>query len=118
MNEKHISLGPTVAEQNAAYGRLMREMNTRKNMAAMTMDRPKGSNADEWLLFLTEYSKEFCAVQIAEAIEEAVRKERERCALVYESVNPASDDERYHHVPGAGAMGAVIEFRDKIRKLL
>lgn len=41
--------------------------------------------------------------------------ERERCAQLHEQINPASDDERHNHVPGAGAMGAVIEYRDKIR---
>ena len=41
--------------------------------------------------------------------------ERERCASLFESVDPASDDERFHNVPGAGAMGAVLEFRDLIR---
>jgi hypothetical protein len=42
--------------------------------------------------------------------------ERERCAQLHEQVNPASDDERLHHVPGAGAMGAVIQYRDLIRE--
>lgn len=41
--------------------------------------------------------------------------ERERCARLHESVDPASDDERHNKVPGAGAMGAVIEYRDLIR---
>lgn len=40
--------------------------------------------------------------------------ERERCASLFESVNPASDDERLHNAWGAGAMGAVLEFRDLI----
>ncbi len=39
----------------------------------------------------------------------------ERAASLHESVNPASDDERLHHVPGAGGMGAVIQYRDLIR---
>ncbi len=39
----------------------------------------------------------------------------ERSASLHESVNPASDDERHNNVPGAGAMGAVIEYRDLIR---
>jgi hypothetical protein len=39
----------------------------------------------------------------------------ERAASLHEQVNPASDDERHHKVPGAGAMGAVIEYRDAIR---
>ena len=53
--------------------------------------------------------------QIAEQIDRVRRSERERCAMLHESVNPASDDERLHRVPGAGAMGAVIEYRDLIR---
>ena len=40
----------------------------------------------------------------------------ERAAMLHESVNPASDDERLNKIPGAGAMGAVIEYRDLIRK--
>jgi hypothetical protein len=32
-------------------------------------------------------------------------------------VNPASDEERLHGDPGAGAMGAIIEYRNKIRAL-
>lgn len=45
----------------------------------------------------------------------AKHEERQQCAYLFESVNPASDDERHNKVPGAGAMGAVIEFRDLIR---
>ena len=40
----------------------------------------------------------------------------ERAASLHESVNPASDRERIDKAPGAGAMGAVIEYRDLIRK--
>jgi len=39
----------------------------------------------------------------------------ERAAMLHESVNPASDAERHERVPGAGAMGAVIQYRDLIR---
>lgn len=39
----------------------------------------------------------------------------ERAAALHEQINPASDDERHNKVPGAGAMGAVIEYRDRIR---
>jgi cation transport regulator ChaB len=39
----------------------------------------------------------------------------ERAASLHESVDPASDDERANKVPGAGAMGAVIQYRDLIR---
>jgi hypothetical protein len=75
--------------------------------------RPRGANANEWFLFLSEYpnNRSFMAVQIAEAIE----AKRERCARLHERVNPASDEERLCNAPGAGAMGAVIEYRDLIR---
>lgn len=39
----------------------------------------------------------------------------ERAASLHEQVNPASDDERLNNVPGAGGMGAVIQYRDLIR---
>ncbi len=39
----------------------------------------------------------------------------ERAASLHESINPASDQERHDKSPGAGAMGAVIEYRDAIR---
>ena len=39
----------------------------------------------------------------------------DRAAALHESINPASDDERQAETPGAGAMGAVIEYRDAIR---
>jgi hypothetical protein len=42
----------------------------------------------------------------------------ERAAMLHEDINPASDDERLHKVPGAGGMGAVIQYRDEIRQLL
>lgn len=41
----------------------------------------------------------------------------ERAASLHESINPASDDERMSKTPGAGAMGAVIEYRDTIRRV-
>lgn len=41
----------------------------------------------------------------------------EECARLHENINPASDDERLRGAPGAGAMGAVIEYRDAIRAL-
>ena len=56
------------------------------------------------------------AISITNQIGAAIADERERCARLFESVNPASDDERLRGIPGAGAMGAVIEFRDLIRK--
>jgi hypothetical protein len=66
----------------------------------MTISRPRGSNADEWHLFLTQYLDNratspnglvFIAVQIAEAID----AERERCAQLFDS--------------------AALEYRDAIR---
>lgn len=90
-------------------------MTDEKERAKMN-DRPDNSNADEWNLFLVEHGvssdhSPYIAVQIAEALE----GERERAATLHESVNPASDDERLKNLPGAGAMGAVIEYRDLIR---
>lgn len=38
-----------------------------------------------------------------------------RAGDLHESVSPASDQERHDKVPGAGAMGALIEYRDLIR---
>jgi hypothetical protein len=89
-----------------------------------TNERPRGSNADEWHLFLSEHlaaradsphGLTFMAVQIANAIEAAVASSREACAGLHEQINPASDEERLGGVPGCGAMGAVIEYRDAIR---
>lgn len=42
----------------------------------------------------------------------------ELAAAQHENVNAASDEERQTNAPGAGAMGAVIEYRDLIRKAL
>lgn len=42
----------------------------------------------------------------------------EDAAALFEMINPASDTERLRGDPGAGAMGAIIEYRDKIRALL
>lgn len=43
---------------------------------------------------------------------------REAACGLHESIDPASDMERLRGDPGAGAMGAVIEYRDKLRRLL
>lgn len=42
---------------------------------------------------------------------------KDQAASLHETVNPASDEERAGNVPGCGAMGAVIEYRDAIRNL-
>jgi hypothetical protein len=83
-----------------------------------SIGRPSGANADEWHLYLSENKDALpmLAVGIAVGIAEAIEAEREACAMIHESVNPASDNERLNKVPGAGAMGAVIEYRDLIRK--
>lgn len=49
------------------------------------------------------------------AFEAGFRAATERAAGLHESVNPASDAERQDGSPGAGAMGAVVEYRDLIR---
>lgn len=86
---------------------------------------------------LKEYVSQAFARLVDSRCREAVRVERARvfrertheeadayilgvedAAALHESVNPASDDERIKGHPGAGAMGAVIEYRDKIRGLL
>jgi len=42
---------------------------------------------------------------------------QEKCAALHENINPASDAERLRGDPGAGAMGAIIEYRDAIRSM-
>lgn len=55
---------------------------------------------------------------VLRAVASAARNDAlEEAARLHESINPASDDERLKGSPGAGAMGAVIEYRDKIRAL-
>lgn len=41
--------------------------------------------------------------------------EREACAVLHESIDPACDHERTAGHPGAGAMRAIILYRDAIR---
>lgn len=41
----------------------------------------------------------------------------ERADALHEEVNPASDEERQRGDPGAGAMGAILEYRNKIRRV-
>ena len=49
------------------------------------------------------------------AFEAGFRAATERAASIHEQINPASDQERNDKSPGAGAMGAVVEYRDAIR---
>ena len=44
-------------------------------------------------------------------------KVKEKCADLHPNIDPASDAERLRGAPGAGAMGAVIDYRDAIRAL-
>lgn len=55
--------------------------------------------------------------ELAQALRDTWNEALEAAAGVHESVSPASDEEREHGDPGAGAMGAVIEYRDKVRAL-
>ncbi len=48
------------------------------------------------------------------AVREAIERENEACRSLFESINPSSDAERACRLPGAGAMGAVLEYRDAI----
>lgn len=56
------------------------------------MQRPSGSNADAWALFLEEWLRptEYVAVQIAEAIE----AEREACAEIALSIDSGRGNEK------------------------
>jgi hypothetical protein len=38
-----------------------------------------------------------------------------RAAELHEQIDSASDAERIDNLPGAGAMGAIVEYRDRIR---
>lgn len=58
---------------------------------------------------------EFAEGQLWGAFEAGFRAATERAGNLHESINPASDQERHDGSPGAGAMGAVIEYRDAIR---
>lgn len=49
---------------------------------------------------------------------QGVRDGLRRAADMYESINPGSDNERLRKIPGAGAMGAILEYRDTIRALV
>lgn len=54
---------------------------------------------------------------LAAARREGAAEMRERAARLHEDIDPACDHERQHGTPGAGAMGAVIRYRDAIRAL-
>lgn len=52
--------------------------------------------------------------KIAVAVRNAALEE---AARLHENIDPACDHERVRDAPGAGAMGAVIRYRDAIRAL-
>ncbi len=68
------------------------------------------ANTKRWVAFMDHREGSLWA-----AFSEGFRVATERAAMIHESVNPASDEERLNHVPGAGGMGAVIQYRDMIR---
>lgn len=68
------------------------------------------ANSRRWLA-VDEYRDGSMWASYCEGFMRAV----EMAASLHESVNPASDEERLARAPGAGAMGAVIEYRDLIR---
>lgn len=76
---------------------------------------------DRLIAALLKHRGDVFKVAYEAELEEELRAVRDQAledaASMYESVNPASDCERATHTPGADAMGAVIEFRDKIRML-
>jgi hypothetical protein len=59
-----------------------------------------------------------CLDAIASAIKAAEARGLRRAAALHESINPASDEERQRGDPGAGAMRAVIAYRDAILDLI
>jgi hypothetical protein len=70
-----------------------------------------GSNTRHWAC----QGEKFVDGALWAAFDAGFRAATERAASLHESINPASDQERHDGSPGAGAMGAVIEYRDAIR---
>ena len=69
-----------------------------------------GSCKDDW-------HPQVCPASLRPAVEAALRKLLEDAAMLHESIDNSCDHERQRGDPGAGAMAAVIEYRDKIRRL-
>jgi len=61
------------------------------------------------------WSRDTALAAIDAALEAAKDREAEACAVLHESVDGTCDHERNSNLPGAGAFGAVIEYRDIIR---
>ena len=54
-----------------------------------------------------------CAAEIRQALDAAVKAEREACAMLHEQIpNHCSHEVNCH---GAGAIGAIVKYRDTIR---
>ena len=82
----------------------LKELATLK-MSMGELDQLAKRIAAEWAFDREQYARE---------CEQAAY---ERAAMLYENIDPACDHERQNGDPGAGAMGAIIEYRDKIRAL-
>ncbi len=107
---EHSSKGDDRAsdEANASLDRVKR----RDKIAVETfrlMHRYGISNGDDLAVALTRMHED--------GRRQGASEMREAAGYLHEQINPASDEERQNSDPGAGAMGAVIEYRDKIRAL-
>lgn len=72
----------------------------------------RGANAMKWA-----EQKDHVKGSMWHAFISGFQAATERAGNLHEQVNTASDQERHDDSPGAGAMGAVIEYRDLIRAL-
>lgn len=75
---------------------------------------PKDPMANQ---YTHEHYKRFVEGSLWAAFVAGFNAATERAASLHESISPASDDERHHGRAGAGAMGAVLEYRDQIRSV-
>lgn len=78
----------------------------------VVLPEPKDPTANRWT---EDHYRQFVVGSMWAAFMTGFNAATERAASLHESVNPASDAERLNKDPGAGAMGAVIEYRDMIR---
>lgn len=76
------------------------------------LPEPKDPTANR---FTHDHYRQFVTGSLWAAFMAGFNAATELAASLHESVNPASDMERLNKDPGAGAMGAVIEYRDAIR---
>lgn len=83
-----------------------------KGIEHMVLPEPEDPTANR---FTHDHYRQFVQGSLWGAFMAGFNAATERAASLHEQVNPASDDERHNHVPGAGGMGAVIQYRDLIR---